>query len=191
MLQKFNFQELELKGVFLINSFFSEDNRGGFVKDYSTETFNTNNIKYELKEVFYTISQKGVVRGMHFQREIQQPKLVRCISGHVYDVVVDLRVNSPTFKKWIGVDLIGNKYNEILIPSGFAHGYMVLEDSIVSYKCGERFYAEYDDGIIWNDKDLGIKWPIEKIGGINNVILSEKDKELQTFVEFVDKYQSL
>jgi len=84
--------------------------------------------------------------------------------------------------------LIGEKHNEILVPAGCAHGYLVLERSIVSYKCSEKFYGEYDDGIMWNDHDLAVEWPLEKIGGEENVILAEKDKNLQSFAEFMKKY---
>lgn len=125
---------------------------------------------------------------MHFQREKQQPKLVRCIIGHIWDVIIDLRKNSPTFKKWLSFNLYGEQHNEVLVPKGCAHGYLALEPSIVSYKCAEKFYGEYDDGICWNDPDLAVQWPLEKIGGIEHVITSEKDQNLQTFAEFMAKY---
>lgn len=188
MIQKFEFKETMIKGLIEITPFNSDDVRGCFTKDYSKEVFEENGIYHDLKEVFYTTSYKGVIRALHFQREKQQPKLVRCIWGHVYDVVVDLRVNSPTYKKWLAFDLIGNKHNEILVPAGCAHGYLVLENSIVSYKCGEKFYGEYDDGILWNDSEIGVAWPIEKVGGIEHIILAEKDKKLQTFEQFIERY---
>lgn len=187
MIQRFDFQELELKGAFLIKPFFADDNRGGFVKDYNIDSFKANGITHELKEVFYTISKKGVIRAIHFQLAKQQAKLVRCISGHVYDVIVDLRPNSPTFGKWLGFDLTGDNMNELYIPQFFGHGYLVLEDSIVSYKCGEVFYSEGDSGIIYNDKDIGIKWPFDKIGGAKNVIISEKDSKLMSFKDYKRK----
>lgn len=104
--------------------------------------FKANGIEHELKEVFYTISKKGVIRAMHFQLVKQQAKLVRCISGHVYDVIIDLRLDSPTFGKWQGFDLTGENQKTLYIPQFFGHGYLVLEDSVVSYKCGEVFYSE-------------------------------------------------
>lgn len=188
MNQKFNFQKTEIQGLIEIASFNMDDGRGCFTKDYSREIFEMNQIDHYLAEVFYTTSYKGVIRALHFQRVKQQPKLVRCIYGHIYDVVVDLRKNSPTFEKWMSFDLSGEKHNEVLIPSGCAHGYLVLEDSIVSYKCGEKFYSEYDDGIIWNDPRLGIEWPVGEVGGIGNIILSDKDKNLQTYEEFIQTY---
>ena len=188
MIQKFEFKETEIKGLIEVTPFNADDIRGCFTKDYSKEVFEANGIKHDLAEVFYTTSYKGVIRALHFQREKQQPKLVRCIYGHVYDVVVDLRKDSPTFKKWLAFELIGEKHNEILVPAGCAHGYLVLEDSIVSYKCGEKFYGEYDDGIMYNDPDLGVEWPFDEIGGIENLIIADKDKNLQTFKEYEDKY---
>jgi dTDP-4-dehydrorhamnose 3,5-epimerase len=188
MMQKFEFMHTQLEGLIKITPFNADDVRGCFTKDYSKEMFEQNGIKHDLQEVFYTTSYKGVIRALHFQREKQQPKLVRCIYGHVYDVVVDLRKDSTAFKKWLGFDLIGEQHNEILVPAGCAHGYLVLEPSIVSYKCSEKFYGEYDDGIIWNDKDINIKWPLEKIGGIEKLILAEKDKNLQSFNDFIKKY---
>lgn len=188
MNQSFSFIKTDIEGVIQVNPFHAEDIRGCFTKDYSREIFEKNGLDYNLEEVFYTTSYKGVIRALHFQREKQQPKLVRCIVGHVYDVVVDLRKDSPTFKQWRGFDLVGEKYNEILVPAGCAHGYLVLEDSIVSYKCAEKFYGEYDDGIMWNDSDIGVQWPLDKIGGEGKVILADKDKNLQTFKQFMDLY---
>lgn len=188
MIQKFEFHNTEIPGLIEVTPFNADDIRGCFTKDYSKEIFEQNGIHYDLAEIFYTTSHKGVIRALHFQRVKQQPKLVRCIYGHVYDVVVDLRKDSPTFKKWLGFDLIGEKHNEILVPAGCAHGYLVLEPSIVSYKCSEKFYGEYDGGIKWNDPDINVKWPLEKIGGIENLILADKDKNLPTWKEFEKEY---
>ena len=188
MVQKFEFKKTEIEGLIEVTPFNADDIRGCFTKDYSKEVFEQNGIHHDLQEVFYTTSHKGVIRALHFQRVKQQPKLVRCIYGHVYDVVVDMRKNSPTFKKWLGFDLIGEKHNEILVPAGCAHGYLVLEPSIVSYKCSEKFYGEYDGGIKWNDPDINVQWPLDKIGGIKNLILADKDKNLPSFKEFIEQY---
>lgn len=188
MIQPFAFKETKIKGLIEVTPFNAEDIRGCFTKDYSKEIFEANGIRHDLMEVFYTTSYKGVIRALHFQRVKQQPKLVRCITGHVYDVVVDLRKDSPTYKMWLGFDLIGERHNEILVPAGCAHGYLVLEPSIVSYKCAEKFYGEYDDGIMWNDKDISVDWPLEKIGGKEKLIIADKDKNLQTFKEFEETY---
>lgn len=178
MIQQFAFHKTGFEGCFLIDPFFAEDERGLFIKDYSKEVFAQNNIHHELKEVFYTQSHKGVIRGIHFQRVNQQAKLVRCVVGSIFDVVVDLKPKSKTFGRWAGFYLNEENKKEVLVPAHFGHGYMVLEPSVVSYKCDEKFYGEYDDGIIWNDKDIGIEWPMAKI---DDVILSEKDSQLQTF----------
>lgn len=184
MIQKFEFNELDLKGAYLIKPFFASDERGGLVKDYNVDTFKTNGIDHDLKEVFYTISKKGVIRATHFQLAKQQAKLVRCIKGHVYDVIVDLRPDSPTFGKWMGFDLSEDNMNSLLVPEYFGHGYLVLEDSVVSYKCAEVFYGEGDSGIMYNDPKIGIEWPFEKIGGIENLIISEKDLNLMSFDDY-------
>ena len=187
-MKKWHFDALEFNGAFLITPFFSPDERGGLVKDYSKEIFSSNGINHELTEVFYTLSKKGVVRAIHFQRIKQQPKLVRCISGKIFDVIVDLRKDSPTFKKWKGFILSGDNMVEILVPEGFGHGYLVLEDSIVSYKCSEKFYQEYDSGIRFDDPDIGVEWPYDLVGGKDKLVISNKDENLQSFKDFIKNY---
>lgn len=184
MIQKFDFQKLDLQGAYLITPFYATDERGGFIKDYNIDVFRNNGIEHELKEVFYTISKKGTIRAIHFQLIKQQPKLVRCISGHVYDVIVDLRPDSPTYGQWRGFDLTGDNRKCLLVPAQFGHGYLVLEDSVVSYKCAEVFYGEGDSGIKYNDPDIAVDWPFELINGEENIIISEKDKNLMSFVEY-------
>jgi dTDP-4-dehydrorhamnose 3,5-epimerase len=184
MIQKFDFQELDLKGSYLIKPFCATDERGGLIKDYNIDMFQSYGIDHELKEVFYTISKKGVIRAIHFQLIKQQPKLVRCISGHVYDVIVDLRPDSPTFGKWQGFDLTGDNQVSLFIPPYFGHGYLVLEDSVVSYKCGEVFFAEGDSGIMYNDPDIGVDWPMHLIGGEENLVISNKDLNLMSLKDY-------
>lgn len=186
MTQKFDFQELDLKGAYLIKPFYTTDDRGGFIKDYNVDIFHSNGIEHDLKEVFYTLSKRGVIRATHFQLVKQQAKLVRCISGHVYDVIVDLRPDSTTFGQWRGFHLTGENTNALLVPEYYGHGYLVIKDSIVSYKCAEVFYAEGDSGIMYDDPDIGIVWPFELIGGKENLIISEKDKKLKSFREYYD-----
>lgn len=187
MVKKFSFKELPLKDAYLIEPLLVDDLRGSVIKDYSLSTFKEAGINHILKEVFYTVSRRGVIRAIHFQEVKHQPKLVRCISGKIYDVIVDLRPNSPTFKKWYGIFLSGDNPQEILVPEHFGHGYLVIEDSIVSYKCSEEYDATYDSGIMYNDEELSILWPFDKIGGIDNIIISEKDKNLQSFNEYFNK----
>ncbi len=184
MIQKFDFEETDLKGSYLIKPFYATDERGGLVKDYNIQTFLGEGIRHELKEVFYTISHRGVIRAIHFQLGKPQAKLVRCISGHIYDVIVDLRPDSQTFGKWQGFDLTGENMNELYIPDYFGHGYLVLEESIVSYKCGEVFDKQGDSGIRYDDKEIGIEWPFFLVGGVENLVVSEKDLGLMSFREY-------
>lgn len=184
MVQHFSFRELALKGAYEITPFCATDERGGLIKDYNVDTFRENGIDYCLKETFYTLSKRGVIRATHFQLQKQQPKLVRCISGHVYDVIVDLRPTSETYGQWRGFDLTGENQTSLLVPAGFGHGYLVLEDSIVSYKCAEGFYGPGDSGIRYDDPDIAIRWPFETIGGEGNLIISEKDKLLMSFRDY-------
>lgn len=186
-MNKFKFNKIDLEGAYLISAFHSEDERGKLIKDYNLDIFKAQGINYNLKETFYTISKKGVIRAIHFQLGKQQAKLIRCISGKVYDVIVDLRTDSATFGQWRGFYLSGNEYKEILVPEYFGHGYLVIEDSIVSYKCAEVFYEEGDSGIMYNDSDINISWPFELINGKNNLIISEKDKNLMSFKEYSNK----
>lgn len=191
MIQKFEFQKLDLQGAYLIKPFWATDERGGLIKDYNIDIFQQNGIDHELKEVFYTVSKRGVIRAIHFQLVKQQPKLVRCISGHVYDVIVDLRPNSPTYGQWRGFHLTGENTNMLLIPEYFGHGYLVIEDSVVSYKCAEGFYGEGDSGVMYDDPDIDIKWPFEKIGGKRNLIISEKDLSLMSFRQYGNMIKGL
>lgn len=183
----FSFQKTSIPGLIKIAPFYAEDLRGGFLKDYSWEIFSQNGYDYSLAEVFYTLSHRGVMRGLHFQRIKPQAKLVRCLRGHIYDVVLDLREKSPAFKKWLGFDLTGDNRQELLIPGGCAHGYLVIEDSIVSYKCEAAFYAPGDDGILFDDPELGITWPFESIGGKCKLIIAQKDLKLQSLKKFCEQ----
>lgn len=184
MLQEFDFRELDLKGAYQIAPFYSSDERGGLIKDYHEEIFRSAGIIHSLKETFYTVSKRGVIRAMHFQLVRQQPKLVRCISGHVYDVIADLRPDSETYGEWRGFHMTGENMAELLVPAFFGHGYLVIEDSVVSYKCSEGFFGEGDSGIMYDDPEIGIEWPYELIGGREKLIISDKDKNLMSFQEY-------
>ena len=119
-------------------------------------------------------SSKGVLRGLHFQKKHSQGKLVRVTKGEVFDVAVDLRTGSKTYGQWEGVILSEENKKQFYIPEGFAHGFLVLSDEAVfNYKCTDFYAPEYDGGVMWNDPDINIKWPLD---GIENIILSEKDK---------------
>ena len=185
MIQKFDFHEMDLKGAYIIKPFYATDERGGLIKDYNLSIFKAAGIDYEIKEVFYTISKRGVIRAIHFQLEKTQPKLMRCISGKVWYVIVDLRPDSETFGRYRSMELSGDDPTCILCPSGFGQGYLVLEDSVMCYKAAEEFYGPGDAGIMYNDPDIGIEWPFEMIGGKENLIISEKDKNLMNLTDYL------
>ena len=142
------------------------------METYKEEDFKKAGLNYNFVQDNQSKSKKGVLRGLHFQKTYPQAKLVRCIEGKVFDVCVDLRKKSPTYGKWEGVILDSEKGNQFMIPRGFAHGFVVLSESATfCYKCDELYHPEDEGGIIYNDKDVGIKWPYE-----GEVLLSEKDK---------------
>lgn len=187
MVQKFDFQEMDFKGAYIIKPFYAMDNRGGLIKDYNIDTFKAAGINYELKETFYTISKRGVIRSTHFQLTKPQPKLMKCISGRVYYVIVDLTPGSQTYGQYRHMELSDDNQVCILCPAGFGQGYLAIEDSIMSYKASEVFYDKGDSGIMYNDPDIGIEWPFDLIGGKKNLIISEKDLNLMSFKEYTAK----
>lgn len=189
MNQKFEFKELYLKGAYIIKPFYAADKRGGLIKDYNVDIFKTNGVDYELKETFYTVSKKNVIRAIHFQLIKPQPKLMRCISGRVYYVMVDLRPVSETYGQWLHFDLNGDEVTSILVPAGFGQGYLVLEEAVMSYKASEIFYGPGDTGIMYDDPDIGIKWPFDLIGGKENIIISEKDLELMSLKDYEKSFE--
>lgn len=182
----FNFYKASMNGVFVIDSFSTDDSRGYFVKDYEKEIFAKNGLDIDIFESFESLSWKHVIRGLHFQTSEPQAKLVRAISGDVFDVIVDLRINSETFGKWEGFRLTEDNRKSIYIPKGFAHGFHVISNTaIVSYKCVGKYQKGSDRGIVWNDKDLLIDW------GVENPIISERDSNLMTFKEFIKEFKAL
>lgn len=191
MIQKFEFHELDIKGAYSIRPFYATDERGGLIKDFNIDTFKDAGISYNLKETFYTISKRGVIRAIHFQEGKLQPKLMRCISGKVFYVIVDLRPDSKTYGNHLCMELSGDVPMCILCPAGCGQGYLVIEESVMSYKAAEVFYGPGDSGIKYNDPDLGIDWPYELIGGKENLIISEKDKQLMSFNEYERKCEKI
>ncbi len=173
----YEFKEKSISGVYEIMPFSSSDFRGSGVKEYSEEVFKEHDIHFQPKEILTIRSKKGVLRGLHFQRVKEQAKLIRCISGKLWCAVVDIRSESATFKRWIEVDV--NEGKEVYVPAGCAVGTLALQDSLMLCTYNEKYYGEYDDGIRWDDKDIGVKWPLEQIEG--SPIISEKDKKLGSF----------
>ena len=174
---KFEKQETGIEGLYVIMPTVFEDNRGFFMETYQKQDFAAIGIAQEFVQDNQSGSTKGVLRGLHFQKEYAQSKLVRVIKGAVYDVAVDLRRDSKTYGKYYGVILTEENKLQFFIPKGFAHGYLVLsEEAEFTYKCDDYYHPGDEGGLIWNDPTIGIQWPLDKIGGEENIIQSEKDK---------------
>lgn len=158
------FTETYLKGAFVIEVDKIEDSRGFFGRLWCEKEFNSHNLNTNLVQSNVSFSKlKGTMRGMHFQRSpFQETKLVRCTRGKIYDVIIDLRPDSPTFKKWFGIELTANNYKMIYVPENFAHGFVTLEDnSEVYYMVTELYNREAEGGVRWNDPTFNIEWPQE------------------------------
>lgn len=175
----FTFTETKIKGVYIIDVKSYGDNRGYFMETYKETDFQAAGLNYSFVQDNQSSSRKGVLRGLHFQRNHPQAKLVRVLQGEVFDVAVDLRRDSETYGQWVGVLLSGENKRQFMIPRGFAHGFVVVSDyAEFAYKCDEVYHPEDEGGLIWNDPDIGIEWP--KVG---EVILSEKDKKNPTLAQ--------
>ena len=150
----------EIEGLCVIEPAVHGDNRGYFMETYSQRDMEENGINITFVQDNQSMSVKGVLRGLHFQKNYPQTKLVRVIKGSVFDVAVDLRSESKTYGKWYGVELTEENKKQFLIPKGFAHGFLVLSDTAeFCYKCDDFYHANDEGGIAWNDPEIGIKWP--------------------------------
>ena len=177
----FEFQKLKLDGVRLISSFFAGDARGGFTKTFKNDVFRDEGISFELSETFASVSSRNVVRGIHFQLERPQAKIVSVLSGRVIDIVVDLRPGSTTYTQWIAEELSETNHKSLYVPKGFGHAFAALEDgTIMLYQCEGEYLPDKDTGIVFNSPEIGIKWPISEA----DMILSERDKNLMSFEEY-------
>ncbi len=156
----FTFEELSIKGVYVITPQVFGDKRGYFMETYKKDQFEAAGITGEFVQDNESSSTKGVLRGLHFQKEHTQGKLVRVTSGRVCDVAVDVRPNSPTFGKYVSVILDSDKKQMLYIPEGFAHGFLVLSDTAsFVYKCTDVYDPASEGGIPWNDPDIHVEWP--------------------------------
>lgn len=170
-MNKFKFNKTDIEGVVIIEPKTFGDNRGYFMETYNKNEFVENGITEEFVQDNESFSTKDVLRGLHFQKQYPQGKLVRVVEGTVYDVAVDLRKDSKTYGKYVGVELSAENKKEFFIPKGFAHGFCVLSETAkFVYKCTDVYHPNDEGGLAWDDPDIGINWPIE------NPILSEKDK---------------
>jgi dTDP-4-dehydrorhamnose 3,5-epimerase len=165
--------ETKLSGVFIIEPKVHGDQRGFFMESYNRQTFREHNIDYTFIQDNHSLSvEAGTIRGLHYQLEPKaQAKLIRVISGAIYDVVVDIRKSSLTYGQWVGVILSETNKHQLLVPKGFAHGFCTIETNTqVLYKVDEMYSPEHDRGILWNDSSLNIDWPT------SHPILSDKDQ---------------
>ncbi|CAH1209297.1 dTDP-4-dehydrorhamnose 3,5-epimerase [Paenibacillus auburnensis] len=170
-----NFTKTNLEGVLVVEPAVFGDHRGWFMETYSEAKFQEQNLGYKFVQDNQSYSAvKGTLRGLHYQLNPKaQTKLVRCTRGSIYDVAVDIRQGSPSYGKWFGIELTAENKKQLLIPKGFAHGFITLtEDVEVQYKCDELYAPECDGGILWNDPDIGIEWPINV-----TPVLSAKDEK--------------
>jgi dTDP-4-dehydrorhamnose 3,5-epimerase len=177
---KYQFEETAIEGVFIIEPTVFGDERGYFMEAYNEKDFVEAGIGCRFVQDNQSKSKRGVLRGLHFQKQYPQSKLVRVLYGEVFDVAVDLRKGSATFGKWVGVILSAENKKQFFIPKGFAHGFLVLSDTAeFTYKCDEFYHVEDEGGLRWDDPSIGIEWPDMP----KKPILSRKDQCLPTLAE--------
>ena len=184
------FKERKLKGVFEITLNPIQDHRGFFMRSYDVNEFEAHGINLDWKQENHSKSvHKGVVRGLHFQLPPHsETKMIRCIAGAVWDVFVDLRLDSPTFGQWDAIELTPENGKQVYIPRGFGHGFCTLKpNSEVVYKVDNFYNKEAERGILWSDPDIGIDWPLNGL----EPTLSEKDKNNLTLAQFVNQYKGI
>tara|TARA_B110000438_G_scaffold246564_1_gene248206 strand:+ start:550 stop:1095 length:546 start_codon:yes stop_codon:yes gene_type:complete len=172
------FNKTKLDGAYTIDLEKYEDDRGFFARSWDVKKFKENKLKSELVQCNISFSKKrGTLRGMHYQSTpYEEAKLVWCPKGSIYDVVIDLRPKSKTFKKWISFEINDKNYLMVYVPEGFAHGFITLEDNtVVHYQMSEAFRPEYSQGVLWNDSTFKIKWPIKPS------IISKRDNSFLPF----------
>jgi len=175
---QFKITETGIDGLVIIEPEIHTDQRGYFMETYNARDLKDAGLPLNFVQDNHSRSIKGVLRGLHFQKQHPQGKLVRVVAGSIYDVAVDLRPTSPSFKRWFGVVLSSSNRKQLYIPRGFAHGFLALSEAEVIYKCTDYYDPEDEDGIIWNDPEIGIKWPDH-----GQIIISVKDTRLGNFEE--------
>ena len=179
---KITVETCEIEGVKVITPQVFGDARGYFMETYQEEDFRNAGIDVRFVQDNQSSSTKGVLRGLHFQINYPQDKLVRVVRGEVFDVAVDLRKGSPTFGKWFGAVLSEENKKQLFIPKNFAHGFYVLSDTAeFCYKCSDFYHPNDEGGLIWNDPDIGIEWPLDPDTALN---LSAKDEKWGSFAEY-------
>lgn len=181
----FTFTDTSIEGVKVIEVRSYGDARGSFMETYKREDFEAGGITVEFVQDNQSASIQGVLRGLHFQIEHPQSKLVRVIRGAVFDVCVDLRQGSATFGRWEGVELSAENRRQFYIPRGFAHGYLALTENVLfAYKCDDTYRPNDEGGLMWDDPSIGVEWPALKghdVFDSSALILSEKDRRYPSF----------
>lgn len=178
---KFQKEETGIEGLVVITPTVFPDSRGYFMESYNKKEFEEIGITVDFVQDNQSGSKRGVLRGLHFQKEFPQTKLVRVINGTVYDVAVDLRKDSPTYGQYYGVLLSSTNKKQFLIPKGFAHGFLVLsEEAEFAYKCDDFYHPNDEGGLLWNDPAIGIAWPLFEFDEDEELIISDKDKAWPT-----------
>ncbi|MBN2366208.1 MAG: dTDP-4-dehydrorhamnose 3,5-epimerase [Calditrichaeota bacterium] len=166
----------EIPEILIIEPTIFEDRRGFFFESYNEREYRKHGIHVTFVQDNHSRSIKNTIRGLHYQKNPGQEKLVRTVVGEVFDVAVDIRFNSPTFGKWVGIYLSAENKKQVFIPRGFAHGFCVVSDiAEFEYKCSDYYSPADERGILWNDPDLAINWPV------NDPIISKKDRINQPF----------
>ena len=184
---KITVETCEIEGLKVITPTVFEDSRGYFMETYNYKDYKEAGIDQVFVQDNQSASVRGVLRGLHFQINYPQDKLVRVLSGEVYDVAVDLRKGSATYGKWYGVLLSAENRKQFFVPKNFAHGFYVVSDyAEFAYKCTDFYYPNDEGGIIWNDPDIGVKWPIHEG---TQPILSDKDTRHQGLAVFTEMYR--
>lgn len=173
---------VEIEGLKVITPTVFGDARGYFMETYNYNDFKLAGIDQTFVQDNQSASRKGVLRGLHFQKQFPQDKLVRVVSGRVFDVAVDLRKGSPTFGKWFGVELSAENKKQLFIPKNFAHGFLVLSDHAeFTYKCTDFYHPDDEGGLRYDDPEIGVAWPIPE--GME-LIMTEKDRCWGTLAEY-------
>ena len=183
---KITVTKCEIEGLCVIEPTVFKDERGFFMETYNQNDFVEAGLDMVFVQDNQSMSTKGVLRGLHFQKNFPQGKLVRVVRGAVFDVAVDLRKSSATFGKWFGVKLSAENKKQFYIPEGFAHGFLVLSDEAeFVYKCTDFYHPNDEGGLAWNDEEIGVQWPITKD---MELIISEKDQKWKGLTDTMKEF---
>lgn len=179
---KLTVETCDIEGLKVLTPQVFGDSRGYFMETYSKRDFAEAGIDVEFVQDNQSASKRGVLRGLHFQKNFPQDKLVRVVSGEVYDVAVDLRPGSKTFGKWYGVLLSAENKKQFFIPKNFAHGFLVLSDyAEFAYKCSDFYHPDDEGGLLWSDPEIGVEWPLQE--GVE-LTLSDKDTKWEGIAQY-------